>query len=103
MRPVNTTVPAYCRCQKRPDRPWPWFYKNALSIHILVKGYENPGSPTVPAGNISPVWHNMDMLIGSLPAVITISGIICADEFFIHTGVLWIRGIINLSHREIPG
>jgi hypothetical protein len=101
MKPIDTTVPADSRSRKRPDRPWPGFYKYTLYIYILIEGYKNTGSPAESTGNVSPVGHDVDMLIGHLSAVVTVGMVICADEFVIHAGVLCIRGIINLSQPEI--
>ncbi len=103
VKSVDTAVPAHGLRRKRPDRPVPGFCKNTLFVHVFIEGYKDPGGTAVSTGNISPVGHNMNMLVCHLPAVVTIGAVIRADEFVVHAGVLCIRGIINLSQLDRGG
>jgi hypothetical protein len=100
MEAINTAVPAHCRYRKRPDRPGSGFCKHPGFINILYDGHKNPGGTTMFAGDVSPVGHNLNMLVCLLPAMVAIGGVIRADEPVIHERVLCFRGIINLSQPE---
>jgi hypothetical protein len=89
---INTAVPAYCRYRKEPYRPGPGFCKNPGFINVLYDRHENPRGATIFTGNVSPVGHDLNMLVCQLPAMVTIGGVIRADEpvaherVFVHPG-----------------
>lgn len=84
VRAGDMAVPAFGRFDELPEIVTADLRERSFFAHILDAGYENPGCPTVVAGNLRLVRHSPDDLVGNLLTMVTIRTVPREDKPVAH-------------------